>query len=253
MPADRQSHILDTLRSVGVVEVDALAREMDVTTQTVRRDLSELVARGLAVRTHGGARRAVSTSSADYEDRRITNVSAKRAIAARTAALVPDGASVMLNIGTTTEQVADALSLHKNLTIISNNINIIHKFRGPATRDVFIVGGAVRASDGAIIGEQAVEQIRQYKADFAIIGASGMDADGSVLDFDMREVAVARAILANARTKILVADHSKLAVNAPVRICDLSELDYVVTDKTPPESFLTATNAAGTHVIHPDQ
>ena len=116
-------------------------------------------------------------------------------------------------------------------------------------RGLVIVGGGVRQSDGAIVGDEAVEFIANYKVDYAVIGASALDTDGSVLDFDSREVAVARTILKNARTRILVTDTSKFERSAPVRICTLAELDYVVLDSTPPQEFIKAATRENTQIL----
>ncbi|MCP5086729.1 MAG: DeoR/GlpR transcriptional regulator [Rhodobacteraceae bacterium] len=246
---DRQDLILQAIRKDGFVEVETLAAEYAVTTQTIRKDLAELCDRGLAARTHGGARRVVSVSNHGYEARRAQRSAEKEAIARAAAALIPDNCSIFLNIGTTTEQVAQALGGHKGLVIISNNVNIISSFIGSKVRELILVGGAVRQDDGAIVGEDAVEFIGRYKADYAIIGTSALDDDGAVLDFDAREVAVSRAILRNARMKILVADSSKFDRSAPVRICDVAELDYIVTDGGAPKSFITAAKNGGAKVI----
>lgn len=245
----RQNEIIGLLRDNNKVDVDELAARFDVTAQTVRRDLGDLCDRGLAMRTHGGARRVVSTSSRGYEERRLSYAVEKAAIGKQAAQLIPDNCSVFLNIGTTTEQVAKALTAHNDLTVISNNINVIQIFLTTQLRELVLVGGAVRKSDGAIVGNQAVEFIGRYKADFAVIGASSLDSDGSVLDFDDREVAVARAIIRNARIKVLVTDISKFESDAPVRICDVSELDYVITDARPPDAFCAAAEAANTSII----
>ena len=245
----RREEIDMLLRDVDKVDVDELAIRFDVTAQTVRRDLGDLCDRGLAIRTHGGARRVLSTSSRGYEERRRLFGVEKAAIGKQAAQLIPNNCSVFLNIGTTTEQVAKALTAHADLTVISNNINVIQIFLNAKLRELVLVGGAVRQSDGAIVGNQAVEFIDRYKADFAVIGASSLDSDGSVLDFDDREVAVARAIIRNARIKILVADISKFESDAPVRICDVSELDYVITDATPPAAFCAVAEAANTSIF----
>ena len=141
------------------------------------------------------------------------------------------------------------MTQHSGLVVISNNINVIQILRDSKLRDLVIVGGGVRRSDGAIVGDDAVEFIAKYKVDYAVIGASSIDVDGSILDFDSREVAVSRTILKNARTSILVADQSKFERNAPVRICNLSELDYVILDGEPPEEFLEAARSYGTRVV----
>lgn len=248
----RQENILRQLRVSGHVEVDVLAQVLEVTPQTIRRDLFLLCNQGLATRIHGGARRAISTSIIPYEDRRHSGVDAKRIIAHKATELIPNGSSLALNIGTTTEQVADALKLHKELTIISNNINIVHILQATSLKALIIVGGEVRLSDGAIVGIDAIDAIGKYKVDYAIIGASSLDNDGSILDFDRREVAVARAILANARTKILVCDNSKFEVSASNRICDIGDLDYFVTNFDPPLIFQDVAQKAGTKIIIAD-
>jgi len=247
--SDRQSEILALIRQRGRVDVDALSESYAVSTQTIRRDLNELCDRGLATRVHGGARRSVSVSNFDYEDRRRHNSKAKTAIGDLAAGLIPNDCSITLNIGTTTEQVARALSGHVGLMVISNNVNIISALIGAKARDLILVGGSVRQSDGAIVGHQAVEFIDGYKVDFAVIGASAIDDDGAILDFDAREVVVARAILRNARTRILVADAGKFERSAPIRICTLADLDYFVTDIEPPAAFRKAAEEAGVRIL----
>lgn len=249
---ERQQEILELLKLSGHVEVDALSQIFNVTTQTIRRDLMDLCDLGLAARIHGGAKRLVSTEVVDYEERRLQGLKGKRRIAKAIAKLIPNGATIALNIGTTTEQVAEALNLHEDLTIISNNINIARILRPSRLKSLIIVGGEVRLSDGAIVGAEAIEAIRNYKVDFAIIGASSLDEDGSILDFDQREVSVARAILANARKCILVCDHRKFDVTAPYRIGFLEDLDFVVTDQRPPQQFIDIAEAGDTNIIIAD-
>ncbi|MEM8787658.1 MAG: DeoR/GlpR family DNA-binding transcription regulator [Pseudomonadota bacterium] len=245
----RKEAILTMLRAAGQVEVEALARQFGVSTQTIRADLRGLCDLGLAARTHGGARRLVSLSDQDYAARRRFRAPEKEAIAALAADLIPDDCSITLNIGTTTEQVARALTAHRDLVVVSNNINIIHLMMGARVKELILVGGSVRQSDGAVVGEEAVDFISRYKVDFAVIGASALDPDGSVLDFDAREVSVARAILRNARTRILVCDASKFDRAAPVRICDVADLDMVVTDTAPPAEFQAAARRGGTQIL----
>lgn len=246
---DRKDQILDLLRMRDRVNVEDLSRRFGVSTQTIRSDLRDLAQAGLVARTHGGARRVTSASNRDYNERRKLNARAKEQIGRITASLIPNGCSVTLNIGTTTEQVALALLGHENLVVLSNNINIVNTMMGSPSKELVLVGGSVRQSDGAIVGEDAVEFISRYKVDYAIIGASALDADGAVMDHDEREVSVARAILRNARTSILVCDSSKFDRTAPVRICDVSELDYVVTDRPPPRDFVEAAMMGGSEIV----
>ena len=249
---ERQAAILNILKGEASVEVEALSARFDVTTQTIRQDLRDLDDRGLLRRTHGGARRLAQLAGRAYADRRGFRGQEKRAIGALAASLIPDNCSLTLNIGTTTEQVARALESHHDIMVISNNINIVTMLSGTMGKELVIVGGKVRQSDGAVVGEDAVEFINRFKVDYAVIGASSLDTDGAILDFDAQEVSVARAILRNARTRILVADASKFDVSAPVRICNVSEIDYVITDAPPPSDFASAANAGQTKILLTD-
>lgn len=245
----RQDAILGLLRAKERAEVDELARHFDVSTQTIRSDLRDLAESGLVARIRGGARRINSASNRDYAERRKLNAAEKEALGALAASLIPDDCSVTLNIGTTTEQVARALSGHRDLVVMSNNINIINMLMGTRPKELILVGGTVRQSDGAIVGEQAVDFISRYKVDFAVIGASSIDADGAILDYDAREVSVARAILRNSRCRILVSDSSKFDHTAQVRICDISELDYFISDTPPPAEFAEAAARHNTQIL----
>ena len=237
---DRQTDILAAARNQGRVSVDLLAASFAVTPQTIRRDLSELCQRGLLTRVHGGAMPANSISNVAYEERRNLASVEKALIGAATADEIPENSSLALNIGTTTEQVARALYSHRGLVVITNNLNVVNILNGSPAKELILAGGAVRQSDGAIVGEAAVEFMRQFRVDCAVIGASALDLDGTVLDYDYREVLVARAIIESARRTILVADHQKFERSAPVRICGLDGIDMFVTDRAPPPPFAEA-------------
>ncbi len=236
----RQQDILTSARNDGRVGVDALAQTFDVTPQTIRRDLNDLCQHGLLSRVHGGAMPANSVSNVAYTERRNLAAEEKSLIGAAVATLIPENCSVMLNIGTTTEQVARALVERTGLVVITNNINVINILNQTPGKELILAGGVVRQSDGGIVGEAAVEFIRQFKADFAVIGASAIDDDGAILDFDQREVSVARAILNSARHVILASDHLKFERTAPMRICGLDRIDTFVTDRMPPTEFMQA-------------
>lgn len=249
----RQEKILSMLRSDGQVEVETLADRFAVTSQTIRHDLGKLCEQGLLVRTHGGAKRIAAVANREYHERRRLHAIEKEAMGVIAASLIPNDCSITLNIGTSTEQVAQSLAGHKGLVVLSNNINVINTLVGTGVRELVLVGGTVRPSDGAIVGEDAVEFISQYKVDYAVIGASALDPDGAVLDYDAREVSVARAILRNARTKMLVCDSTKFQRTAPVRICGVADLDYVVTDIPPPSEFQEAASLGNVEILTIDK
>lgn len=234
----RQSDILRMARELGRVGVDDLATHFDVTPQTIRKDLNDLCDGGPLQRVHGGAIYPSGATNYAYEARRRLAADGKRRIGERTASLIPNNSSIMLNIGTTTEQVALALGRHDGIMVVTNNINVANILRGSPTAEVIIAGGLVRPSDGGIVGEATVDFIRQFKVDFAVIGASAIDEEGAILDYDLREVRVAQEIMRHARHTILVSDHMKFERNAPVRIGHISEIDIFVTDAEPPKRVM---------------
>jgi DeoR family glycerol-3-phosphate regulon repressor len=229
--SDRQEKIIALARSSGRVLVDDLAAQFAVTPQTIRKDLNDLCDAQLLTRIHGGATFPRGTENVRYDARRQIAASEKQAIGVAAADLIPNNSSLFINIGTTTEAVGEALTDHHELMVITNNINVANRLRLIDNIEVVIAGGVVRQSDGGIVGEAAVDFIRQFKVDYAVIGASAIDADGALLDFDFREVKVAQAIIANARHVVLVADSTKFERTAPVRIGQLSQVHTFITDE----------------------
>ena len=233
----RQTDILQIAKRDGRVDVETLASHFDVTPQTIRKDLNDLCEIDALQRVHGGAVHPSNTANFAYRSRRELAAGSKQSIGMRAAALIPDNSSVILNIGTTTEQVALALKRHQGLMAITNNLNVAYILSEAPDVEVVVAGGMVRKSDSGIVGGVAIDLIRQFKVDFAVIGASAIDEDGCLLDFDYREVRVAQAILEQARTRVLVADVMKFERRAPVQIGHLSDIDIFVTDAAPPKGI----------------
>ncbi|HEV2677510.1 MAG TPA: DeoR/GlpR family DNA-binding transcription regulator [Aliidongia sp.] len=229
----RQSEIVGLLRETGRVTVEDLAARFAVTPQTIRRDLNEMSEARLVTRIHGGAMIASGVANLGYEARKQVAGPHKRLIGEAAARLIPDDSSLFINIGTTTEEVAHALMGHAGLLVITNNLNVAAELHRNGAINLVIAGGSVRTSDGGIVGASTVDLIRQFRVDTAVIGTSAIDGDGTLLDFDIREVTVSRAIIESARRIILVADSSKFARSAPVRIATLAEIDVLVTDRLP--------------------
>jgi DeoR family transcriptional regulator, glycerol-3-phosphate regulon repressor len=233
----RQADIMNMLRQDGRVGVEELAEAFKVSPQTIRKDLNELGEQDLLQRVHGGAVLSSGVKNFEYEARRLLAVEEKRRIGVLAASLIPDNCTLLINIGTTTEQVAVALRGKTGMMAITNNINVVNILSGTPGFEVIVAGGVVRPTDSGVIGEATVDFIKQFKVDYAVIGASALDEDGSLLDYDYREVKVAQAIIENARQNILVVDSMKLERSAPVRIGHLSQMDYIVTDKELPETL----------------
>ncbi len=245
-PNPRQTELLQQVRRSGAMSVEALAQAFGVTLQTVRRDVTLLAEAGLLARFHGGVRVPSSTTeNIAYRQRQQLNLNAKQAIARAVAAAVPNGCSLILNIGTTTECIARELLRHKALRVITNNLNVAAILSDNPDCEVMVAGGTVRTRDRGIVGEVTVEFMRQFKVDIGLIGISGIEGDGTLRDFDVHEVEVSRVIIEQSREVWLATDHSKFNRPAMVELATLSRLDRLFTDAAPPEPFPALLAEAG--------
>jgi DeoR family glycerol-3-phosphate regulon repressor len=245
----RQREILDLARRDGKVTVDGLAAQYDVTVQTIRRDLAELADSGRLERVHGGAVMPSDVVNILYAERRRLNEAGKKAIAAACAAAIPDGASVFLNIGTTTEAVARALLHHANLLVVTNNLNIAMILAANPSCEIILTGGELRRADGGLVGDLTAQTVGQFKFDACVLGCSAIDADGDLLDFDGREVLVSRSALKRARRVMVVADHLKFQRLAPLTICALRDVGVLFTDQPLPGTLGAQAQQWGTQIV----
>jgi DeoR family glycerol-3-phosphate regulon repressor len=245
----RHPEILALARRTGRVTVEALAQHFGVTHQTIRRDLAVLAESGRLDRVHGGAVPPSGTVNIAYEERRALNTAAKAAIARACAARIPEDITLFLSIGTTTEAVARALADHAQLMVVTNNLNVANILATQPGCSVTLTGGSLRHADGGLVGPLAADTLDAFKFDLAVIGCSALDAEGDLLDYDIHEVAVSKALLKQSRCAILVADQSKLQRNAPLRIASLAQLDAVITDAPLPAPLAKACAAWETEVI----
>ena len=233
----RQDQIFEMIQQKGFVTIDELVEHFQVTPQTIRRDLNQLAESDKIKRHHGGAGIESSTVNTAYQTRKIMNFEAKQKIATAIAKQIPDGSSLFINIGTTTETVAQALLHHKNLQIVTNNLHVATILSVKEDFKIIIAAGEVRHRDGGIIGEATVDFMNQFQMDFGIIGISGIDEDGSLLDFDYREVRVAQMIINNSRQVLLGADSDKFGRSAMVRLGNITQMDHVFTEKSPSQDM----------------
>lgn len=236
--SSRQHLILDFIREHGSVQVDQLSSHLSVTPQTIRRDLNQLYEQRLVQRVHGGAIVQDNVENVGYGARKILMAEEKSDIARRAADLIPDNSSLFLNIGTTTERVAEHLFKRKGMLVITNNINVASLLWPAAEIEVMIAGGSVRRADGGIVDSSAENFVSNFKLDYAVIGCSAIDSEGELFDFDLHEVRVTRSIMRHARHVILVADSMKFDRRAPVRIGSLAQIDTLVSDEGTPEAVI---------------
>jgi DeoR family transcriptional regulator, glycerol-3-phosphate regulon repressor len=241
---NRQEKIRNIVQAQGFVTIDTLAQTFSVTPQTIRRDINTLSEKGHLFRYHGGAAVLTSTENVAYNKRKVLCFREKQKIAQLLAQHIPDNTSLFINIGTTTEAIAHALGNHKRLRVITNNLNVASIMSVNENFEVIVAGGLVRHRDQGIIGEATIDFINQFKVDYGIIGISGIDLDGTLLDFDYREVRAARAIIDNSRQVFLATDHTKFGRNAMVRLGNIAEIDCLFTDRRPPAGLAEIIAAA---------
>jgi len=235
---NRHEEIITLIKKSGFVTVEEMANLFNVTPQTIRRDINFLDSEGYISRYHGGAGLSISTENVAYRHRKEILLDEKKKIAQKIASIIPDNSSLFINIGTTNELVAHELMNHNKLRIITNNLNIGAIMSKKKDFEVIVTGGIVRSRDQGITGEAAVTFIRQFKVDIGIIGISGIDLDGTLLDFDFREVVVSRTIIENSRKVFLVTDHSKFGRNAMVKLGNIGDIHTLITDKKPSKEFM---------------
>jgi len=236
---ERHARIIEIVNSSGFATIEELATKFDVTPQTIRRDLKELDNDSKIQRFHGGAGLSSTILNTSYSNRKVAFLKEKQRIAEQVANEIPDSASIFINIGTTTEAIAQALLNHNDLTIITNNLHVASIMSSKDDFKIIIAGGVVRNRDGGVMGEATIDFVSQFKVDYAIIGISGIDASGDLLDFDYQEVRVSKAIIQNSRNIFLAADHSKFGRDAMTRLGNISEVHHVFTSAEPPESIQT--------------
>ena len=234
----RQTELIEAVRAHGPLSIEALSERFGVTLQTVRRDVRLLADAGWLVRFHGGVRMPGSTTeNIAYRQRQALASESKASIARAIAQRIPNGCSLIMNIGTTIEAVAHELRHHQGLRVITNNLHIAALLSTNRDCEVIVAGGQVRGSDQGIVGEATVDFMRQFKVDIGLIGISGIEADGTLRDFDYREVKVARTIIEQSREVWLAADRSKFNRPAMVELAKLDDVDVLFTDEPPPPPF----------------
>jgi DeoR family glycerol-3-phosphate regulon repressor len=249
----RHAQIVALVRQRGFVTNEALAQRFGVTVQTIRRDLSQLSDAGQVSRFHGGAGLPSSVENIDYSARKVLNLKEKRRIAKLVAQHIPPHSSLFINMGTTTEAVARELLEHQDLRCITNNLNVALLLTTNPNFNVVIAGGTVRNRDGGVIGQSANDMIAGFRVDYAVIGISGIDEDGTLLDYDYDEVRAAQTIVRNARQVFLVADHTKFSRRPMVRAGAITQVSALFTDQPIPERVRTLLDAHGVqlHIAGP--
>ncbi len=242
--AERREAIHRTVRS-GVTAISELATRFDVSEMTVRRDLDALESEGLIERVRGGALAAEPERT--FTQTAIERLPVKSRIGSAAAALVSDQQTLMIDVGTTTLQLAHHLR-DREVTVVTTNLAVYEELMQSPRITVVLPGGEVRRHYRSLVGLLAEEAIRKMSADIVFLGASGLDRDLHLRDSTLVEVPIKRAMLGAANRKVLLIDGAKFGAGG-FEVCDARHLDVVVTDATAPDETLAQLRAAGVEVI----
>ena len=247
----RQNEILASVKLHGACSIIELANQLKVSDETIRRNIKPLVLQGLIEKVHGGIVLSQQQEpEPPFEKRMNERVEAKRRISARVAAIIKDGDSIMLDTGSTTAYVARALGNHRNLSVVTNCTEIARTLAREASNRVHLCGGALRADDWATFGSAAIDFVRQFHVNYAILSIGGVTDDGGFMDYHLEEAEFSRAVIAQAKQTIVVADHSKFGNPNFIKVCGFDQVDMIVVEHAPPVEIENALVEAGTAIIN---
>jgi len=244
----RQSAILEAVRANGAVAISELAAQFSVTTQTIRRDLKVLEEHGLLVKGFGGAFASPGVARYTYSERHNTEAEIKRQLVAALKPFLFNGATIFVGLGTTFHALHAVVAGFPGVLIATPNLEVVYSCALNTDATVYVYGGYVRNKDTSVLTLGGTSR-QQFKFDIAIVGASAIDRDGAVLEFDPMEVDLTREVLANCRQVILVAHDGKFERHAPHRVTHLHDVDVLVTNGDPAAHFDDPSLLAGLRLV----
>ncbi len=236
---ERRREILARLTANGKVIVAELAKDFEVTEETIRRDLEKLDKEGLASKTYGGAvSKPGSAIDLPYNIREGVNVAQKQQIAEILSSLIADGERVLIDSSSTALYAIKKIKEKKNLTIITNSVKILLELADKPDWTVLSTGGVLKKNGLALTGSSAEKMINSYHVDTAICSCKGVDLELGVTDSNENDSLIKQAMFHSAERKILALDSEKFDKKSFVKVCDFSDLDVIVTDSAPSEKWI---------------
>jgi DeoR/GlpR family transcriptional regulator of sugar metabolism len=248
-PDERQRQIAAIISQLGHQSVEALASRFAVSAETIRRDLAFLVETSAVQKVHGGARALRMHAEGSFEERMAEDATAKKMIGQKLAALIEPGETLFIDTGTTTLSCAEALKSVTGLTIITNSVRIAQAFGLSGDTKVILLGGRFAAGNGQSVGATTIAQIAEFRADRAILTPAAIDPEVGIMDSDLDEAQVARAMYTHARSTVVVAASSKFGRRAVHRVCRFQEVDILVTDQLATGALASLLHDAGVTVL----
>lgn len=235
---ERRNAIVTKVSSEGKVLVADLAKEFDVTEETIRRDLEKLDNDGLVRKTYGGAIKNESFNiDLPFHVRKQTNVESKQKIAALIGEMINDGDYIMLDASTTALCVIKNILHKKNITLITNSIEILLELCNKPEWNVLSTGGMLKEGGLSLVGYQAEKMISGFHVDTAICSCKGLDETNGITDSNERDAEIKKAFFRSANRRVLAADSSKFDRSSFVKVCGFNDIDVVVTEKYPGDTW----------------
>ena len=248
---ERRSAILAALSADGKVVVSELSQKFGVTEETIRRDIEKLSREGLATKTYGGAVSNVSPSSdLPYNVRKRFNVELKQNIAEKVAAMINDGDRIMLDASSTAIYVTRKIKSKKNITVITNSVEILLELADKTGWTVFSTGGTLKEGSFSTVGAAAERMVRGYHVDMCMCSAKGIDEKMGITYSNEKDSQMKQAMFASADKKVLALDSSKFDKISFIKVCDVGDVDMIVTDKAPNEAWQKRLAEAGVKLIY---
>lgn len=249
----RGAEILDLITVAGgSMRIHSIASALDVSEETVRRNVKRLSDKGLVKKVHGGVHLQHGSTELSFAQRMDENPVPKQRIAAHVAGLISNGSSLFLDIGSTTAFIAKALRSHHELLVVTNSVAVAHTLAAHNNNRVFMPGGELRGHDGGMFGANVLEFINHFRADFAVLSTAAINAKNGFMLFDLEEAYYSRAIMKRAGSRIIAADSTKFGRAAPVSLGDPSDVELLITDAPPPLDIQKAAKTWTTEIVVAD-
>lgn len=252
-PQERQEKLVEIVRRQGKASVDDLARQLDTSRETIRRDLTQLSDAGKILKVHGGAQVPQTLGEGSFKQRLSENVDAKMTIAKRAAPLFKPGETLFVDTGSTTHLFAEALASISGLTVVTNSTEIARTITQASNGSrAFLLGGEFSLDNSQTVGSMAIAQIRSFRAHHVVLTVGAIDARSGAMDYNIEEAQIARAMIEQSETVTVLADGSKFGALASFEVCPLSRIDRLITETPPPAGIRHAFEEAGGQLILPN-
>ncbi len=248
-PIHRQTEIVNIIRQRNRVAVDELAGLLNISKETIRRDLTELARNGKVQKFHGGASMPMMTGEGPFRDRMSDNAPAKASIAAKAVTLISPGETLLIDTGSTTVYFAEKLIEISGITVVTNSAEIAKVVSLAQTQSkTFLLGGEFNADNRQTVGSMAVSQIRSFRAHHAVLTIGALDLRTGIMDFCIEEAQVAKAMIEQAESVTILADNSKIGRIASFEVCNLEKVTNLVCDQILTPDYQAALMEAGVNV-----